>query len=120
MPSIGPGSGVGGTSVLEWMDASPGIDLLLANVGEAWALGRPNAEALLNRIPERFAEIGARTGKPLAAVIGPSDYSDERTWRLVSEARETLVEAGLAVFPSVERAVRALARFAGYWERRGE
>ena len=116
--SILAGSGVGGTSVLEWMDASPGIDLLLANVGEAWALGRPNAEALLGRIPERFAEIGKRTGKPLATVIGPSDYSDERLWRLVSEARDKLVEAELAVFPSVERAVRALARFVAYWERR--
>jgi len=116
--SILAGSGVGGTSVLEWMDASPGIDLLLANVGEAWALGRPNAEALLNRIPERFAALGSSTRKPLAAVIGPSDYSDERQWRLVSRARETLVEAELAVFPSVERAVRTLARFVGYWERR--
>ena len=112
--SILAGSGVGGTSVLEWMDASPGIDLLLANVGEAWALGRPNAEALLGRIPERFAALGRRTGKPLAAVIGPADYSEERLWRLVSLARETLVEAELAVFPSVERAVRALARFAEY------
>ena len=116
--SILAGSGVGGTSVLKWMDASPGIDLLLANVGEAWALGRPNAEALMGRIPERFAEIGGRTRKPLAAVIGPSDYSDERLWRLVSEARDKLVEAELAVFPSVERAVRTLARFAEYWERR--
>jgi acyl-CoA synthetase (NDP forming) len=117
--SILAGSGVGGTSVLEWMDESPGIDLLLANVGEAWALGRPNAEALLGRIPERFAAAGRRTGKPLAAVIGPADYSNERLWRLVSQARDTLVEAELAVFPSVERAVRALARFAAYWERSG-
>ncbi len=116
--SILAGSGIGGTSVLEWMDGSPEIDLLVANVGEAWALGRPNAEALLGRIPERFAEVGGRTRKPLAAVIGPSDYSDERQWRLVSEAREKLVEAELAVFPSVERAVRAIACFVAYWEQR--
>ncbi len=116
--SILAGSGIGGTSVLEWLDGSPEIDLLVANVGEAWALGRPNAEALLGRIPERFSEVGRHTGKPLAAVIGPSDYSDERTWRLVSAARETLVEAELAVFPSVERAVRTLARFVAYWEGR--
>jgi len=116
--SILAGSGVGGTSVLEWLDASPGIDLLVANVGEAWALGRPNAEALLERIPERFVEVARRTRKPLAAVIGPSDYSDERLWRLVSAAREKLVEGEMAVFPSVERAVRALARFVAYWERR--
>ncbi len=118
--SILAGSGVGGTRVLEWMDESPEIDLLLANVGEAWALGRPNAEALLKRIPERFVQVGAVTGKPLAVVIGAADYSDETLWRLVSEAREKLVNADLALFPSVERAVRALARFVAYWERRQE
>ena len=116
--SILAGSGLGGTQVLEWMDESPGIDLLLASVGEAWALGRPNAEALLARIPERFIQVGTRTGKPLAVVLGPADYADEELRRLVSGAREKLVGAGLALFPSVERAVRALARFTEYWERR--
>src|SRR3972149_862303 len=99
--SILAGSGVGGTSVLEWMDQSPGIDLLLANVGEAWALGRPNAEALMSRIPGRFAEIGKRTRKPLAAVIGPSDYSDERPWRGGAAGRG---EAGGAGVGGVSRA----------------
>ncbi len=116
--SILAGSGIGGTGVLEWMDESPGIDLLLANVGEAWALGRPNAESLLARIPERFAQVGGSTRKPMAVVIGPADYADERLWRLVTEAREKLVKAELALFPSVERAVRALARFVEYWGRR--
>ncbi|MCH7577935.1 MAG: CoA-binding protein [Chloroflexi bacterium] len=115
--SILAGSGVSGAQVLEWMDESPDIDLLLANVGEAWALGRPNAESLLARIPERFAQVSRRTRKPMAVVIGPSDYADERLWRLVSEAREKLVKAEVALFPSVERAVRALARFVEYWER---
>ncbi|MCH7835493.1 MAG: hypothetical protein IH864_01345, partial [Chloroflexi bacterium] len=116
--SILAGSGVSGAQVLGWLDESPDIDLLLANVGEAWALGRPNAEALLARIPERFVQVGTRTVKPMAVVIGPADYGDERLWRLVSEAREKLVRAELALFPSVERAARALARFVGYWERR--
>ena len=115
--SILAGSGVSGAQVLEWMDESPDIDLLLANVGEAWALGRPNAESLLARIPERFAQVSGRTRKPMAVVIGPSDYADERLWRLVSEAREKLVKAEVALFPSVERAVRALARFVEYWQR---
>jgi acetyltransferase len=115
--SILAGSGLGGTKVLEWLDESPGIDLLLANVGEAWALGRPNAEALLARIPERFVQVGARTRKPLAVVLGPADYADERLRSLVSGAREKLTGAGLALFPSVERAVLALARFVEYWQR---
>ncbi len=118
--SILAGSGVGGTRVLEWMDESPDIDLLLASVGEAWALGRPNAEALLARIPDRFVQVGARTRKPMAVVIGPADYADERLWRLVTEAREKLVRAELALFPSVERAVRTLARFVEYWQGREE
>lgn len=118
--SILAGSGVGGAQVLEWMDESPGIDLLLASVGEAWALGRPNAEALLTRIAERFVQVGTRTGKPFAAVLGPADYGDERLWRLVSEAREKLTGAGLALFPNVERAVRAMARFVQHWEGREE
>ena len=116
--SILAGSGLGGASVLEWLDESDGIDLLVANVGEAWALGRPNAESLLTRIPERFIEIGSRTGKPFAVVLGPADYSDEATWRLVTAARDRIVEAGLALFPSVERAVRTLARVRAYRERR--
>src|SRR3989304_3255801 len=37
--SILAGSGVSGAQVLHWMDESPGIDLLLATVGAAWARG---------------------------------------------------------------------------------
>jgi acyl-CoA synthetase (NDP forming) len=116
--SILAGSGLGGAQVLEWFDESPGIDMLVGNVGEPWAFGRPNCEAIVRRVTERFIEVAARTSKPFAVVIGPSDYSDESRWRVVSEARQKLVEAGLAVFPSVERAVRTLATFAGYWVRR--
>lgn len=116
--SILAGSGLGGAQVLEWLVESPEIDLLLANVGEAWALGRPNAAALVPRITERFIEVGRRSEKPFAVVLGPSDYSEEPRWRLVSEARERLASAGLALFPSVERAVRALARAVAFWEKR--
>ena len=72
---------------------------------------------MLTRIPERFVQVGGSTRKPMAVVIFPTDYADERLWRLVSGAREKLVKAELALFPSVERAVRALARFVQYWER---
>ena len=112
------GSGLGGAQVLEWLDEGSGIDLLVANVGEPWAFGRPNAESIIPRVTERFIQIGTKTQKPFAVVLGPSDYSDESHWRLVSVARERLVEAKIALFPSVERAVRTLARMAAYWEGR--
>jgi acyl-CoA synthetase (NDP forming) len=116
--SILAGSGLGGAQVLEWLDESPDIDMLVGNIGEPWAFGRPNGEAIIRRVTERFIAVAARTKKPFAVVLGPSDYADEERWRIVSEARERLVEADVAVFPSVERAVRTLARLAGYWERR--
>jgi hypothetical protein len=47
--------------------------------------------------------------------MAPSDYPDERRWRIVSGAREKLVGADVALFPSVERAVRTLARTSAYW-----
>jgi acyl-CoA synthetase (NDP forming) len=116
--SILAGSGVGGGQVLEWFDESPGIDLLLANMNEAWAFGRPNAGEGLLRVADRFAKIAQATKKPFAVSLGPSDYSDEARWKLISDARDRLVEANVALFPSVERAVRALAAFSGYWRRK--
>jgi acyl-CoA synthetase (NDP forming) len=118
--SILAGSGLGGGQVLEWFDESPGIDLLLANVNEPWAFGRPNADAIIPRVVERFVQVGKATSKPFAVALGPSDYPDERRWKITSDARDRLAGEGIAVFHSVERAVRALAAFAHYWQRRAE
>ena len=109
--SILAGSGLGGGQILEWFDESPGIDILLANMNEAWAFGRPNAAEILPRIADRFVKVGGQTQKPYAVALGPSDYSDEERWRIVSDSRDRLVGAGIATYPSVERAVRALATF---------
>jgi acyl-CoA synthetase (NDP forming) len=117
--SILAGSGLGGGRVLEWFDESPGIDLLLANMNEAWAFGRPGPGDILERVAERFIGVAGRTQKPFAVVLGPSDYAEEERRRLVSAMRERLAGAGLALYPSVERAVRALAAYAKYWEKRG-
>jgi acyl-CoA synthetase (NDP forming) len=116
--SILAGSGLGGGQVLEWFDESDGIDLLLANMNEAWAFGRPNATEILPRVGKRVVGVGERTQKPYAVVLGPSDYAEEDRWRMVSGMRDQLADAGLALYPSVERAVRALAAAVKYWERR--
>jgi len=101
--------------VLEWLDESPGIDLLIGNLGEPWAFGRPDPAAILERVTERFVQLAAKTRKPFAVVLAPSDYPDEARWRLVGKARERLADAGVAIYPSVERAVRALATLSRYW-----
>ena len=100
------------------MLASPAFDLLIANVGEDWVLGRPDSGPRLLHLVQRFAEIGKRSTKPVAFVLGPADSPDEERWRAVEDARALLVDAGLAVFPTVERAAWALARFVEHHERR--
>jgi len=113
----GAGSGASGAAILEMMVDSPDYDLLIANVGEDWALGRPDAAGRLAHLTGRFAEIGKRSPKPIAYVIGPADAPDEPRWRAVEGARGQLVGAGLATFPTVERAAWALAKWAAWWQR---
>jgi len=116
--SILAGSGASGASILEQMVASDDYDLLIANAGEDWVLGRPDGPGRLRHIAERFAEIGRASAKPVAFVLGPADAPDEERWRAVESARSLLTDAGLAVFPTVERAVWSLARWVSWWEER--
>jgi acyl-CoA synthetase (NDP forming) len=113
----GAGSGASGASILEMMSESDDYDLLIANVGEDWVLGRPDAAERLSHITKRFGEIGKGSAKPIVYVIGPADAPDEPRWRAVEGARAQLVEAGLATFPTVERAALALSRWVEHWER---
>ena len=116
----GTGAGVSGAAILEMMAESPEYDLLIANIGEDWVLGRPDFARRLSHIVERFVDIARRCPKPVAFVLGPADSPDEERWRAVESARGQLVEAGLAVFPTVERAASALSRYVGWWEERAE
>ncbi|HEX5480625.1 MAG TPA: CoA-binding protein, partial [Dehalococcoidia bacterium] len=105
--SILAGSAVSGARVLEMMLDSPEFDALIANVGEDWVLGRPDAADRLGHLVARFAEIGERAQKPMAFVLGTADSPDETKWRAVEGGRQRLTDARLAVYPSVDRAAHA-------------
>ncbi len=109
--SILAGSGVSGARVLEMMAESPEFDVLIANVGEDWVLGRPDAIERMAHLVDRFAAIGVASGKPMAFVLGPADSFDETKWRAVSGGQQRLADARLAVYPSVDRAAHAMARY---------
>ncbi|HZP58274.1 MAG TPA: CoA-binding protein [Dehalococcoidia bacterium] len=109
--SILAGSGVSGARVLEAMLDSDAYDVFIANVGEDWVLGRPDAIDRMAHLVDRFAGIGRRAQKPMAFVLGPADSPDETKWRAVEGGRQRLTDARLAVYPSVDRAARALARY---------
>jgi acyl-CoA synthetase (NDP forming) len=112
--SILAGSGVSGARVLEMMLDAPEFDALIANVGEDWVLGRPDALDRMVHLVDRFAAIGARAAKPMAFVLGPADSPDETKWRAVEAGRQRLTDARLAVYPSIDRAAHAVARYVGH------
>jgi len=94
------------------------FDALIANVGEDWVLGRPDAIERMAHLVDRFVSIGVVARKPIAFVLGPADSFDETKWRAVSGGQERLAEAQLAVYPSIDRAAHAVARYLA--SRRGE
>jgi acyl-CoA synthetase (NDP forming) len=117
--SILAGSGVSGVRVLEMMLSAGEFDALIANVGEDWVLGRPDAIERMGHLVDRFAAIGAGARKPMAFVLGPADSPDETKWRAVEGGRQRLTDARLAVYPSVDRAAAALARYVAHRGVRG-
>lgn len=109
--SILAGSGFSGARILEMMLEHPDFDALIGNVGEDWVLGRPDAVERMAKLVERFVEIGKKSQKPLAFVLGEADSTDELKWRAISSGKLLLTDAQLAVYPTVDRAARSLARF---------
>ena len=118
--SILAGTAVSGMDILEMMAGRPEFDLLIGNVGEDWILELPIGPQLLQHVVERFIQIGRQTSKPMAVVLGPADSPEERRWRVVMEAHQRLASAGLAVYPNIERAARAMGAFVRYHREREE
>lgn len=109
--SILAGSGFSGARILDMMLEHPDFDALIGNVGEDWVLGRPDAAERMVTLVDRFVEIGNKSRKPLAFVLGEADSLDESKWRAVAGGRQRFIDAQLAVYPTVDRAARSLARF---------
>ncbi|UCH86496.1 MAG: CoA-binding protein [Dehalococcoidia bacterium] len=118
--SILAGTAVTGMDILEMMAGRPEFDLLIGNVGEDWILELPIGPQLLQYVVERFIGVAGHTPKPLAVVLGPADSPEERRWRAVMEAHQRLASAGLAVYPTIERAGRAMAALVRYHRERQE
>jgi acyl-CoA synthetase (NDP forming) len=116
--SILGGCPISGEEMLEIMSLSPEFDVLLANMGEDGILGNPSGTKELHARSDRLVEIGRKIDKPLAVVLAPPDSPEEWHWRAVIGAQQRFVEGGLAFFPSISRAARAVSAFVRYWEER--
>ena len=111
--SILAGSGLSSNGLLELMLASDAYDLAIANVGEDWFFGRPDADERLSHACNRLAAIANASAKPVAVVLGPTETTNSEHRALVDRVRDDMVSKGIAVFPSVERAAFTMGKLAG-------
>lgn len=110
--SILAGSGLSSNGLLELMLADEAYDLAIANVGEDWFFGRPDAGERLTHACDRLAAVIHATTKPVVVVLGATETTNREHRALIDGIRDRFAEAGIAVFPSIERAAFALGRLA--------
>lgn len=110
--SILAGSGVSSNGVLELMLESPVYDLAIANIGEDWFFGRPDAGERLKHACNRLAQICEKSPKPVAVVLGATETNNRDHRAIVDDVRDDFAKRGIPAYPSVERAAWALGRLA--------
>jgi acyl-CoA synthetase (NDP forming) len=105
-------------NILQLMAADPTFDLVLINL---------TVERLLRRmgfkeIPPEYAEVVHRLGtdneKAVAVVIDEPELRDPERLNAAVSARDIFGAAGVAVFPTVERAVKTLSAYVHYLKER--
>jgi len=89
---------------------SEAYDFGIANVGEDWFFGRPDAADRLNHACNRLAAIAKASAKPVAVVLGPTETVNPEHRGAVDTVRDSFAAQGIAVFPSVERAAWMMAQ----------
>jgi acyl-CoA synthetase (NDP forming) len=110
--SILAGSGLSSNGLLELMLADPAYDFAIANIGEDWFLGRPDGDERLTHACNRLGAIIAGSPKPVGVVLGATETMNTGYRELLDGVRDRFTTAGVAVFPSPERAAWAIGQLA--------
>jgi acyl-CoA synthetase (NDP forming) len=117
--SILAGSGLSSNGLLELMLADEAYDFGIANVGEDWFFGRPEAGERLTHACNRLLAIARESPKPVAVVLAPTETLNPEHRAAVDTVRDSFAAGGVAVFGSIERAAWAIGRITGVAPLRG-
>jgi acyl-CoA synthetase (NDP forming) len=110
---IGPGE-FNEMHILQMMASNPAYDLLLINFHVERALRRMGLKVLPPEVAENFRKLAADNGKALAVVMDEPELRDETRFKASVDARDMFGRAGVAVYPTIERAVRSLGAYVRY------
>jgi acyl-CoA synthetase (NDP forming) len=117
--SLFQGTPVVDINVLEWLSNEDGFDIWVANLTQDDPLPNDVWEKVL--APNFLNSVMAikKNGKPVVCVIETGEIGlaemESWKWRAIAETRKQIIDQGLAVFPSPERAAQALKKLVDYW-----
>jgi acyl-CoA synthetase (NDP forming) len=106
-------------AVMEMMAAHPAYDAIIANVrGIEHALGRDDGGELFRDTLDRAKRLAKQSGKAAMFVLGEPESNQDWRWKGAMRVRDELAAAGIAVYPDMDRATRAMSRYLDYLARR--
>jgi acyl-CoA synthetase (NDP forming) len=117
--SLFQGTPVVDVNLLEWLSNEDGSDIFVANLTQDDLLTNDIWEKVLAANFLQSVMAIKKKGKPVLCVIetgeiGPAEMESWK-WRAIAETRGQIINQGLAVFPSPERAAKATKRLVNYW-----
>jgi len=117
--SLFQGTPVVDINLLEWLSNEDGSDIFVANLTQDDPLSDDIWEKLLAPNFLQSAMAIKKKGKPVICVIETGEIGlaemESWKWRAIAETRRQIINQGLAVFPSPERAAKATRRLVNYW-----
>lgn len=100
--------------ILQMMAANPVYDLILINFHVERALRRMGLREIPPEVVDGIRRLGTDNDKALAIIIDDPESRDEARLRSVIAARDLFGEAGVAVYPTIDRAVSSLGAYVRY------
>jgi len=117
--SLFQGTPVVDINLLEWLSSEDGFDILVANLTQDDPLSNDIWEKVLAANFLHSVMAIKKKGRPVVCVIETGEIGlaemESWKWRAIAETRRQIINQGLAVFPSPERAARATRRLVNYW-----
>ena len=117
--SLFQGTPVVDINLLEWLSNEDGFDILVANLTQDDPLSNDIWEKVLAANFLHSVMAIKKNGKPVVCIIETGEIGlaemESWKWRAIAETRRQIINQGLAVFPSPERAARATRGLVNYW-----
>lgn len=100
--------------IMRLLCESPKFPLVILDVGAEWLLEKREGQQGVHDSITTVAEANQLVRKPVAVILRSGDSPEEWRWKTIMEEQQRCISAGLAVYPSVPRATRALGKFVRY------